>query len=409
MTDKRVVITGIGIYSCIGKNINEVTNSLKEGKSGIGIDSVRTDMGYRSALTGIIDIPILKENLSRRQRVSMAEEALFAYASTEEALANAKIDDDFLDNNIIGMIFGNDSSAKAVMESIDKIREKKDTTLLGSGSIFQSMNSTITMNLSTIFRIKGINFTISAACSSGGHSIGTAYSLIKTGMQDTIVCGGAQEVNPQAFGSFDGLGVFSINEEYPYQSSRPFDKDRDGLIPSGGGATLVLESLESALMRDAPIIAEVVGYGFSSNGKHISAPDVDGQIRSMKMALENANILPEEIDYINAHGTSTPAGDIAETNAVKSVFGDDAYKLVMGSTKSMTGHLLGAAGAVETIFTIQSLMNNIVPPTINLDNPSEGCDLDYIAHTARDVNLEYALCNSFGFGGTNGALIFKKV
>ena len=263
---RRVVITGVGIYSCIGNNIQEVTKSLMDGKSGIGYDPERKEMGYRSALTGILDIPNLKGDLSRRQRVSLAEEAIYAYVSTKEALDSAKIDDNFLDNNIIGMIFGNDSSAKAVMESIDKIRIKKDTTLLGSGSIFQSMNSTVTMNLSTIFRIKGINFTISAACSSGGHSIGTAYNLIKSGMQDTIICGGAQEVNPHAFGSFDGLGVFSINENEPEKASKPFDKERDGLIPSGGGATLILESLDSALERKAPILAEVVGYGFSSNG-----------------------------------------------------------------------------------------------------------------------------------------------
>jgi len=406
MIDKRVVITGIGIYSCIGKNINEVTNSLKEGKSGIGIDSARTDMGYRSALTGIIDIPILKESLSRRQRVSMAEEALFAYVSTVEALANAKIDDDFLDNNIIGMIFGNDSSAKAVMESIDKIREKKDTTLLGSGSIFQSMNSTVTMNLSTIFRIKGINFTISAACSSGGHSIGTAYNLIKSGMQDTIVCGGAQEVNPQAFGSFDGLGVFSVNEEYPYQSSRPFDKDRDGLIPSGGGATLVLESLDSALMRGAPIIAEVAGYGFSSNGKHISAPDVEGQVRSMKMALENAAISPKQIDYINAHATSTPLGDACEAEAIYSIFKD--YNTPVSSTKSMTGHECWMSGASEIIYSIIMMQNNFIAPNINFEKREKSLAKINIIANPINKELNTIMSNSFGFGGTNSNLIIKR-
>ena len=406
MINKRVVITGIGIYSCIGKNINEVTNSLKEGKSGIGIDSARTEMGYRSALTGIIDIPILKESLSRRQRVSMAEEALFAYVSTVEALANAKIDDDFLDNNIIGMIFGNDSSAKAVMESIDKIREKKDTTLLGSGSIFQSMNSTVTMNLSTIFRIKGINFTISAACSSGGHSIGTAYNLIKSGMQDTIVCGGAQEVNPQAFGSFDGLGVFSVNEEYPYQSSRPFDKDRDGLIPSGGGATLVLESLDSALMRGAPIIAEVAGYGFSSNGKHISAPDVEGQVRSMKMALENAAISPKQIDYINAHATSTPLGDACEAEAIYSIFKD--YNTPVSSTKSMTGHECWMSGASEIIYSIIMMQNNFIAPNINFEKREESLAKINIIANPINKELNTIMSNSFGFGGTNSNLIIKR-
>jgi 3-oxoacyl-[acyl-carrier-protein] synthase-1 len=403
---KRVVITGIGIYSCIGKNIQEVTESLKEGGSGIGIDSVRKEMGYRSALTGIVDTPDLKGILSRRQRVSLAEEAMYAYISTKEALENAKIDDKFLDDNIIGIIFGNDSSAKAVMESIDKIREKKDTTLLGSGSIFQSMNSTVTMNLSTIFRTKGVNFTISAACSSGGHSIGTAYNLIKSGMQDTIICGGAQEVNPHAFGSFDGLGVFSVKEKYPKKASSPFDKDRDGLIPSGGGATLVLESLESALMRGAPIIAEVVGYGFSSNGKHISAPDVDGQIRSIKMALENASILPEEIDYINAHATSTPLGDACEAEAIHSIFKD--HNTPVSSTKSMTGHECWMSGASEIIYSIIMMQNSFIAPNINFKESEKSLAKINIIAQPLKKELNAIMSNSFGFGGTNSNLIIKK-
>jgi len=404
--NKRVVITGIGIYSCIGKNIQEVTESLKEGGSGIGIDSVRKEMGYRSTLTGIIDTPDLKGVLSRRQRVSLAEQAMYAYVSTKEALGNARIDDKFLDNNIIGIIFGNDSSAKAVMESIDKIREKNDTTLLGSGSIFQSMNSTVTMNLSTIFKIKGVNFTISAACSSGGHSIGTAYNLIKSGMQDTIICGGAQEVNPHAFGSFDGLGVFSVKEKYPKKASSPFDKDRDGLIPSGGGATLVLESLESALMRGAPIIAEVVGYGFSSNGKHISAPDVGGQIRSIKMALENANILPEEIDYINAHATSTPLGDACEAEAIHSIFKD--HNTPVSSTKSMTGHECWMSGASEIIYSIIMMQNSFIAPNINFKKSEESlAEINIIAKPLKKA-LNTIMSNSFGFGGTNSNIIIKK-
>jgi 3-oxoacyl-[acyl-carrier-protein] synthase I len=404
--ERRVVITGVGIYSCIGKNIQEVTKSLEEGKSGIGYDSVRKKMGYRSALTGILEIPNLKGDLSRRQRISLSEEAIYAYVSTKEALGNAKIDDFFLDNNIIGMIFGNDSSAKAVMESIDKIRLKKDTTLLGSGSIFQSMNSTVTMNLSTIFRVKGVNFTLSAACSSGGHSIGTAFNLIKSGMQDTIICGGAQEVNPHAFGSFDGLGVFSTKEATPKKASSPFDNERDGLIPSGGGATLVLESLESALLRNAPIVAEIVGYGFSSNGKHISAPDVDGQVRSMNMALKNANILPEEIDYINAHATSTPLGDECEAEAIYSIFKD--FNTPVSSTKSMTGHECWMSGASEIIYSIIMIQNNFIAPNINFKKANESlAKINIIAKPVKK-ELNTIMSNSFGFGGTNSNLIIKK-
>jgi 3-oxoacyl-[acyl-carrier-protein] synthase I len=403
---RRVVITGVGIYSCIGNNIQEVTKSLMDGKSGIGYDPERKEMGYRSALTGILDIPNLKGDLSRRQRVSLAEEAIYAYVSTKEALDSAKIDDNFLDNNIIGMIFGNDSSAKAVMESIDKIRIKKDTTLLGSGSIFQSMNSTVTMNLSTIFRIKGINFTISAACSSGGHSIGTAYNLIKSGMQDTIICGGAQEVNPHAFGSFDGLGVFSINENEPEKASKPFDKERDGLIPSGGGATLILESLDSALERKAPILAEVVGYGFSSNGKHISAPDVDGQVRSIDMALKNAGVSPAEIDYINAHATSTPLGDECEAAAIYSIFKD--FNTPVSSTKSMTGHECWMSGASEIIYSIIMMQNNFIAPNINFNKADESLSKINIIAKPFKKELNTIMSNSFGFGGTNSNLIIKK-
>lgn len=403
---RRVVITGVGIYSCIGNNIQEVTKSLMDGKSGIGYDPERKEMGYRSALTGILDIPNLKGDLSRRQRVSLAEEAIYAYVSTKEALDSAKIDDNFLDNNIIGMIFGNDSSAKAVMESIDKIRIKKDTTLLGSGSIFQSMNSTVTMNLSTIFRIKGINFTISAACSSGGHSIGTAYNLIKSGMQDTIICGGAQEVNPHAFGSFDGLGVFSINENEPEKASKPFDKERDGLIPSGGAATLILESLDSALERKAPILAEVIGYGFSSNGKHISAPDVDGQVRSIDMALKNAGVSPAEIDYINAHATSTPLGDECEAAAIYSIFKD--FNTPVSSTKSMTGHECWMSGASEIIYSIIMMQNNFIAPNINFNKADESLSKINIIAKPFKKELNTIMSNSFGFGGTNSNLIIKK-
>jgi len=403
---RRVVITGIGIYSCIGKNIKEVTKSLMDGRSGIGYDPERKEMGYRSALTGILDIPNLKGDLSRRQRVSLAEEAIYAYVSTKEALDSAKIDDNFLDNNIIGIIFGNDSSAKAVMESIDKIRIKKDTTLLGSGSIFQSMNSTVTMNLSTIFRIKGINFTISAACSSGGHSIGTAYNLIKSGMQDTIICGGAQEVNPHAFGSFDGLGVFSINENEPEKASKPFDKERDGLIPSGGAATLILESLDSALERKAPILAEVIGYGFSSNGKHISAPDVDGQVRSIDMALKNAGVNPAEIDYINAHATSTPLGDECEAAAIYSIF--KAFNTPVSSTKSMTGHECWMSGASEIVYSVIMMQNNFIAPNINFNKADESLSKINIIAKPFKKELNTIMSNSFGFGGTNSNLIIKK-
>ncbi len=247
--DNRVVITGMGIYSCIGENLQEVKESLYNGKSGIVFQEERKEFGYRSGLTGAVKIPNLKKELSRRQRISMDDESLFAYVATKEALLNAGLDDEFLDKNEVGILYGNDSTAKAVVESIDIVKEKKDTTLVGSGGIFKAMNSTVTMNLSTIFKLKGVNFTISAACASGSHSLGVGYMMIKNGLQDTVICGGAQEINLYATASFDGLGVFSTKEDNPTQASKPFDVSRDGLIPSGGAATLILESYESAVKK----------------------------------------------------------------------------------------------------------------------------------------------------------------
>ena len=271
--ERRVVISGMGIYSVLGKSLEEVTSSLYNGKSGIGLDLNRKELGFRSMLTGVLERPNLKKLLNRRQRVGIPEQGEYAYMATLEAFENAKIDMDFLEKNEVGILYGNDSSSIPVIESIDRVRETKDTTLLGSGSIFQSMNSTISMNLSVIFKLKGINFTVSGACASSSHAVGLAYFLIKHGYQDIVLCGGGQEINPESMGSFDGLSAFSVRHDAPEKASRPFDKDRDGLIPSGGGASLVVESLESALKRGANIVAEIKGYGFSSNGDHISVPN----------------------------------------------------------------------------------------------------------------------------------------
>lgn len=403
----RVVITGMGIYSCLGTNLAEVKDSLYAGKSGIGIDPARIDLGFRSALTGIIPEPNLKKMLKRRMRVGMGQESQYAYLATVEALKMAGIDDEFLDSNIIGLLYGNDSTAKSVIEGIDKLREVKDTTLLGSGNIFKSMNSTITMNLSTIFRLKGINFTISAACASGSHSIGLGYMFIKQGLQSMVVCGGAQEVNAQGMGSFDGLGAFSVRMDDPTKASRPFDANRDGLVPSGGGATVILESYESAVARGATILAEVIGYGFSSNGMHISQPSVEGPSRSLKMALEQAQISASEVDYINAHATSTPLGDKHEAMAISSIFGGDNCPYV-SSTKSMTGHECWMAGASEVVYSMLMMQNSFVAPNINLETVAEEAKPLNLAKTTVNHNIDTFLSNSFGFGGTNSSLIIRK-
>jgi 3-oxoacyl-[acyl-carrier-protein] synthase-1 len=306
----------------------------------------------------------------------------------------------------VGVLYGNDSTAKPVIESIDTIREKKDTMLVGSGAVFQTMNSTVTMNLATIFKLKGVNFTISAACASGSHAIGLGYHFIKSGLQEMIICGGAQEINHYSMGTFDALSAFSIHESDPVRASRPFDRDRDGLIPSGGAATVILESLESAQRRGAKILGEVIGYGFSSNGGHISNPTVDGPARSLKMALKDAGLQSGEIDYINAHATSTPAGDTNEAKAINEVFG--GVRPFVSSTKSMTGHECWMAGASEIIYSLLMMQNNFIAPNINFENPDEDSEKLNIVKTSIEKDINVFLSNSFGFGGTNSSLIVRK-
>ena len=313
----RVVITGMGIWSCLGQSLDEVRSSLFEGKSGIGVDPVRKEYGYRSALTGIVPTPVLKGVLDRRLRAGMSEEAEFAYMASRDAFASAGIDDDYLLNNEVGVIFGNDSSAKPVIETHRIMEEYKDTAMLGSGLIFQSMNSTVNMNMSTIFHLRGVNFTLSAACASGSHAIGLGFMMIQQGLQDMVLCGGAQETNYLSMASFDALSAFSVRMDEPQKASRPFDRDRDGLVPSGGAAALVLEDYDHAVKRGATILAEVAGYGFSSNGTGgISQPNSDASFLAMSRALKQAGVQPDDIDYINAHATSTPQGDMFEAVAL---------------------------------------------------------------------------------------------
>lgn len=404
---KRVVITGIGIWSCIGKNTEEVLASLRAGRSGIGIDEARKEMGFQSPLTGIVERPQLKGLLDRRMRVGLPEEGEYAYMASREAFAMAGIAEEYLTANECGCIFGNDSTAGATIAAAKLMDEKKDTTLLGSGWIFQAMNSTVTMNLSTIFRLRGVNFTVSAACASGSHAIGLGYMMIKQGLQDLILCGGAQEVNPYSMGTFDALSAFSMRVDEPTQASRPFDKDRDGLIPSGGAAALVLEEYEHAVARGANILCEVTGYGFSGNGGGISQPSDVGSGIAMQRAMVDAAIAPADIDYINAHATSTPQGDMFEAMALARLFkGEHAW---ISSTKSMTGHECWMAGASEIVYSILMLQNNFVAPNINFENPDEYSAKLHIAAKHVDTELRTILSNSFGFGGTNSALIIKKI
>lgn len=404
---RRVVITGMGIYSCIGTKLETVKQSLYEGKSGIGVDPLRIEYGYRSPLTGIVERPQLKSLLDRRTRICLAEEAEFAYMATAEALDNAKVDMDYLNQNEVGILFGNDSSAKAVIESHNIAVEKRDTTLMGSGAIFQSMNSTVTMNLSTIFKLRGINMTISAACASGSHALGLGFMFIRNGLQDMIICGGAQETNYLSMGSFDGLSAFSVRMDNPHAASRPFDRDRDGLVPSGGAAAIILEDYEHAVKRGANIIAEILGYGFSSNGVHISQPSDLGSQIAMERAIKDANISIKDIDYINAHATSTQQGDAFEAIALSRLFSN--ANIPISSTKSMTGHECWMAGASEIVYSNLMMLNDFVAPNINFENPDEFSAKLNIINKTLNKKIDIYLSNSFGFGGTNSALVIKKI
>ena len=404
---RRVVITGLGVYSCIGENATEVSNSLYEGRSGIGIDPARIEYGYRSPLSGIIKQPDLKGVLDRKQRAFLPQEAEFAYLSTAEALAGAGLDIAYFEQNEAGIVFGNDSTAQAVVEAHELIKDKRDTTLVGAASVFKSMTSVVSMNLATIFKLRGINFSVSGACASGSHAIGLGYLFIKQGLQDLVICGGAQEVNLFGMGSFDGIGAFSIRTDEPTRASRPFDADRDGLVPSGGAATLILEEYGHAVARGAPILCEVVGYGFSSNGDHISQPSDKGSYAAMKRALCDAGLAPNDIDYVNAHATSTPLGDKFEAMAIEQLFGCNS--VAVSSTKSMTGHECWMAGASELVYTVLMMQNDFIAPNINFERPDEHSAKLNIAAKRIDGRFSTALSNSFGFGGTNSALIIKKM
>ena len=405
--NRRVVITGMGIWSCLGTDLETVKQSLYEGKSGIGLQSERLEYGYRSALTGIVEEPVItKKMLDRHTRAGMPEEARYAYMSSLQAFEQANITDEYLRENEVGCIFGNDSSAKPVIEASKIMDEKHDSAMLGYGLIFQSMNSTVNMNLSTIFHLRGVNFTISAACASGSHSIGLGYMLIKQGMQDVVLCGGAQETNFYSMASFDALGAFSVRMDEPTKASRPFDRDRDGLVPSGGAASLVLEDYEHAKARGANILAEVIGYGFSSNGGGISQPSDEGSVVAMTRALDMSGVKAEDIDYINAHATSTHQGDMYEAMALNRMFG--GKHALISSTKSMTGHECWMAGASEAVYSILMMQNDFVAPNINFENPDEYSEKMNLAITTVETELNLVLSNSFGFGGTNSALVLKK-
>ncbi|WP_289089571.1 beta-ketoacyl synthase [uncultured Bacteroides sp.] len=405
--EKRVVITGMGIWSCLGITLDSVRDALYSGKSGIIFSQERKDAGFRSALCANIEHPDLKPYISRNLRQFMPEEAQYAYMATRNALEHAKLDQSYIDEHEVGIIYGNDSAVESTMHSLDNFREYKDTSACGSGSIFQSMNSTVTMNLACLFHLRGINLTSSAACASGSQAVGLAYLLIKNGLQDCIICGGAQEANMYSVAAFDGIQSFSIRENEPTKASRPFDANRDGLVPGGGAATLVVESYEHAIKRGAPILAEIVSWGFSGNGDHISTPNIAGPARSLELCLKNGNVRTKNIGYVNAHATSTRIGDSREALAISQIFGD--YKVPVTSTKSQTGHEMWMAGASELIYSILMMKNDFIAGNINFENPDEDTSCLNIIPETKETHFDMFLSNSFGFGGTNSTIIIKNI
>ncbi len=405
----KVAITGLGTVSVLGSDLENIADALKSGRSGIGIDEERIKLGFESPLTGIIKDFDPKKWLGRKQRKTMPDFAVQAYAAAKQALDQSGLNEDDLHNDESGLIFGCDSSCIAALDQVKRLKERGETSLIGSGAVFRSMTSCVTMNLNTIFKTRGAAWTISSACSSGGHAVGQAMNLIATGQQERVICGGAQELNWQSMCSFDGLSAFSSCTHNPAQASRPFDKDRDGLVPSGGAAAIVLERYDLAKERGAEIMGLISGYGFSSDGEHISVPGRDGLVRAGAKALKQAGLSPADIDYICAHATSTPAGDNAEAANIKTLFADSLQGNGprISSTKSMTGHELWMSGASQVVYT--TLMNRygFTAPNINFSTGDDDTAGLNILTETDDRPPQKALLNSAGFGGTNSCLVLE--
>ena len=405
---KRVVVTGMGIWSCIGQDLDSVTESLKMGRSGIIFDAKRIEVGLHSGLTSDVPRPDLKPLLPRKYRATMSEDAEYAYMAAIQAFTQAGIEDSYLQNNEVGAIFGNDGNSH-ILDYVSVMEQERDSHMLGPNALFQSETSSVTMNLSTIFHLKGINMCIGAACASSSHAIGMATMIIRQGMQNIILVGGSCSIDMRGAVAVDAIEAVSLRNDEPTKASRPFDKDRDGMIPSGGAAALVLEEYEHAIARGATILAEVCGYGFSSNGiEDISAPSADAEYTAMKRALDDAGLLSSDIDYVNAHGTSTPTGDIEEAIALTRLFDGDNRPYI-SSTKSMTGHENWMAGASEAVYSILMMQHNFVAPNINLQNKiDEAKDLNIVTDTIY-TPIRTVLSNSSGMGGTNSTLVFRKM
>lgn len=409
---RTVVVTGMGIVSSIGLSRQEVRKSLRESKSGIALLDERKKLGFRSGLSGIINGFEHRLDLERKYRKGLPEFGLWAWSAVTQALEQARIKEERLaGDEKTGLIFGNDSSVVTGVEQCDMLRKAGETRYIGSGHIFRSLTSSITLNLSTKLKLRGSSWSISGACASGTLAIGQAAELIASGKQEQMICGGAQEISWQSMCSFDALGAFSSREGEPEQASRPFDQERDGLIPSGGAAALFLEERKSAIARGAPILAEIYGFATTSDGHHISVPSGEGLERAMRLAIDDAGLTPANIDLVMAHATSTPVGDEKEAKALHQVFNikNGNKSPIVAAVKSLTGHEFWMAGASQVIYTLLMARDGFVAGHPNLHTPvSCAKDLD-IPTSTRRVSPQYILCNASGFGGVNGCLVVKVV
>lgn len=400
----RVAITGIGIVSCLGLDLDSVQNSLRLGKSGVQIVNQRKDMGFFSPLSGVIDgFDYAGCGLTRRQRKTMPNFTIQAYSAVTQALTKAGLQTEDIQNARTGLIFGNDSTARAQVEQAKLTEQDGSTSGISSGYCFKAMTSTITLNLNVLLGVRGASWSISSACSSGGHAIGQAADLIAMGRQDRVICGGAQEINWESLCSFDALEAFSRRIDSPAQASRPFDANRDGLVPSGGAAAIVLERYDLAVQRGATILGEIEAYGFSSDGQDLCRPNGSGLQAAMEDALQRANLTSEDIDLVSAHATATPVGDDAEAFAITSVFGENKVRVT--ALKSMTGHELWMSGASQVVYSILQAQGGFTARTINFETPDErSAKLNMVVEN-NSTPPGRVMLNSAGFGGTNACLI----
>lgn len=413
MSKRRVVVTGLGMLSPVGNTVESTWNALLAGQSGISLIDHFDTTAYATKFAGLVKNFNSEDFISRKDARKMDAFIQYGIAAGMQAMQDAGLDITEANASRIGAAIGSGIGGLGLIEENHSSLVNGGPRKISPFFVPSTIVNMIAGHLTIMYGMRGPSISIATACTSGVHNIGHAARIIAYNDADVMLAGGAEKAStPLGVGGFGAARALSTRNDNPQAASRPWDKDRDGFVLGDGAGMMVLEEYEHAKKRGAKIYAEVVGFGMSSDAYHMTSPPENGAGAALAMenALLDAGVTPSQIGYINAHGTSTPAGDQAEAQAVKSVFGADAQRVLVSSTKSMTGHLLGAAGAIESIFTVLALRDQAVPPTINLDNPDEGCDLDFVPHQARQVsNMEFTLCNSFGFGGTNGSLIFRRV